>query len=620
MIRVRTSPQYLELAFVLLLSIGTTGCLSRVNFWGLPCGHDRDCYKLRCLEGTCQSPPSNIYITSIEGDGTRKPVVPPSSIQLPYHKQLAQQRFRQTWILTGNNLDLLKGVRLVKKDNTSITFDSSHGVTLGPSISKGVLMSRALKLPKTLVAGLFVLYGVLANQTFALAEVYVLQGEKGNSGNSINQELLTYLQSLKKYLKVEAPAKRLLVSGADLQIVNGSGQTSSPNGTGNLIVGYNEIRSGATFSSRKGSHNLVIGSGHAYDSAGGIVAGKDNTITGAYATVLGGQNNTASGNGSAIVGGRSNLAKGEVSTAFGGEKNKSDGEASCVSGGISNTADGSHAVALGGMNNRAAGISSTVCGGGNESPLRGNKALAPLSTIGGGVNNITGSYIKDKEPNPLIGVSSSIFGGQSNQATGPVSNVFGGDRNKATGSQSVISGGFFNTVLGTGGAVFGGDSNLSDGRTSTVCGGDRNKATGTDSTVCGGVLNIASNNNSSIHGGAENQANGHNSTVCGGFKNIASGEDSTASGGFQNVASAYRASTSGGQENVAAGAYSSILGGKSNTTGNAKSPGSPTSGTSSPGFQSSISGGQNNVTTGRASSILGGNNKTATQENQTVSQ
>jgi len=49
----------------------------------------------------------------------------------------------------------------------------------------------------------------------------------------------------------------LLISGVNLQVVNGTGSTSAVNGLGNFIVGYNESDSLTT--ERGGSHNLVMG-------------------------------------------------------------------------------------------------------------------------------------------------------------------------------------------------------------------------------------------------------------------------------------------------------------------------------------------------------------------------
>jgi hypothetical protein len=56
----------------------------------------------------------------------------------------------------------------------------------------------------------------------------------------------------------------LTFSGVNVQIVDGSGDTSGPtNGLGNLIIGYDENTTGVAHT---GSHNLVLGSEHEYTS------------------------------------------------------------------------------------------------------------------------------------------------------------------------------------------------------------------------------------------------------------------------------------------------------------------------------------------------------------------
>jgi hypothetical protein len=63
------------------------------------------------------------------------------------------------------------------------------------------------------------------------------------------------------------------------------------NGTGNLILGYDE-----TPGSQSGSHNLLFGgTSNSYTSYGGIVGGLSNTISNSYASILGGAYNTAAG-------------------------------------------------------------------------------------------------------------------------------------------------------------------------------------------------------------------------------------------------------------------------------------------------------------------------------------
>jgi len=90
----------------------------------------------------------------------------------------------------------------------------------------------------------------------------------------------------------------VVISGANLRIVNGLGSTDCrdeqgepipdcPNGLGNLIVGYNEPRDGEE-NIRTGSHNIVVGKEHNFSSVGGLVVGQFNEISGEFAAVSGG--------------------------------------------------------------------------------------------------------------------------------------------------------------------------------------------------------------------------------------------------------------------------------------------------------------------------------------------
>ena len=60
------------------------------------------------------------------------------------------------------------------------------------------------------------------------------------------------------------------ITGANLHILNGTGQTETTNGLGNLIVGYNELRETGK-NPRTGSHNLIVGNRNDYLSFGGVV-------------------------------------------------------------------------------------------------------------------------------------------------------------------------------------------------------------------------------------------------------------------------------------------------------------------------------------------------------------
>src|SRR5262249_56006823 len=57
-------------------------------------------------------------------------------------------------------------------------------------------------------------------------------------------------------------ATEVIFTNCNVHIRNGSGNTFTANGLGNLIIGYNENKSPAL--DRSGSHNVVIGPYHSY--------------------------------------------------------------------------------------------------------------------------------------------------------------------------------------------------------------------------------------------------------------------------------------------------------------------------------------------------------------------
>ena len=143
----------------------------------------------------------------------------------------------------------------------------------------------------------------------------------------------------------------ILITGANVHVRDGSGDTEGlVNGKGNLIVGYNEANTAPSDDtlSRGGSHNLVVGRLHQYPNFGGLVAGRDNNITGFDASVSGGVSNTASGGISSVSGGSGNTANSDGSSVSGGDSNTASGFISSVSGGTSNVASGSRASVGGG--------------------------------------------------------------------------------------------------------------------------------------------------------------------------------------------------------------------------------------------------------------------------------
>jgi hypothetical protein len=244
----------------------------------------------------------------------------------------------------------------------------------------------------------------------------------------------------------------VLFRGVNLRIDNGLGATATANGTGNLIVGYNEADTsgfdrctigtnygltgvsaivtdsttctaagGAWVNTgfKTGSHYIVTGPGHNYSRWGGLLAGWQNTSNYNYAGVIGGYNNTASGS---------------VSTVTGGHHNMAGGDGASVSGGWANTASGAVASVSGGARNLASGDQASVSGGGSTAVGSGNVASGNLASISGGIANTAS------------GTASSISGGAANAATAALAHVSGGG--DGFGSGGNIADTAYSSILG----------------------------------------------------------------------------------------------------------------------------------------------------------------------------
>ena len=164
-------------------------------------------------------------------------------------------------------------------------------------------------------------------------------GTKGDAGTTGAQGI----QGIQGLQGIQGPAgaSPFTVSGTDvtltgynLHIVNGLSSTGTLNGLGNLIVGYNAL--GNTLGAgdvRTGSHNLILGDLNNYSSFGGLVAGRDNAISGQYGSVSGGGLNAASGNYASVSGGNQNTANGDFASVSGGAFSTASGDYASVSGG-----------------------------------------------------------------------------------------------------------------------------------------------------------------------------------------------------------------------------------------------------------------------------------------------
>ncbi len=380
----------------------------------------------------------------------------------------------------------------------------------------------------------------------------------------------------------------VVLSGANLTILNGAGSTDTTNGTGNLILGYNALRDNDN--NRTGSHNLIIGDLHSYGSYGGFVAGKENSILAPYASITGGAFGSVQSELGAILGGYENTVNGMYGTIVGGVRNiiSTDAFAACVLGGMDNQAQGLYSSVAGGVDNQANGSASAILGGDT------NIASGETSALLGGYSNVVEggrsiliggrhqTVVDGQDIGPIvspfqevmkldgdtlrfIGVNVQIengmgfthrTNGKGNLILGynaePTPGMIPGSR---TGSHNLILGDFHNydatsglaigyyNYLASAGLVVGMANKIAAPPVefapfgiATIIGGTTNSATGAYSTVLGGKENTASGIYSAIVGGRDNIASGERSTVAGGDKNEAGGIDTTIGGGLGNRA------------------------------------------------------------------------------------
>jgi hypothetical protein len=225
--------------------------------------------------------------------------------------------------------------------------------------------------------------GVLGLGLLSLLQPWALdaQAPEGGSRGSLWQRVSALERTLTHVSSVTGEGGRpeVVITGANLRIVNGLRATATANGLGNLLVGYNEPRDDGD-NERTGSHNVVVGQGHNFSRFGGLVVGRQNAIRGAFASVSGGFDNTASGDSASVSGGIFNRASGPSASVSGGFDNTAKGNAAAVSGGDGNTASGDAAAVSGGHGNTARGHSAAISGG------EANTARGFSASVSGGRN------------------------------------------------------------------------------------------------------------------------------------------------------------------------------------------------------------------------------------------
>ena len=168
-----------------------------------------------------------------------------------------------------------------------------------------VLFAAVVLLPGVAMAAALPEINILDRFAVLEAKVVVLEAQVRALQTQLLAQANSPIMALNPYLTVDPAQHRVRFTGVNLQLVNGTGYTDTVNGRGNLIIGYDLVRtddtyfcadgqypdkstcegSGQTWASshKTGSHYLVIGDMNNYAQYGGLVVGAYNTSTGPIA-------------------------------------------------------------------------------------------------------------------------------------------------------------------------------------------------------------------------------------------------------------------------------------------------------------------------------------------------
>ncbi|MCB9637770.1 MAG: hypothetical protein H6727_02555 [Myxococcales bacterium] len=508
--------------------------------------------------------PTIVYIT---GNGTglginRAGANLPNEVANPGPND-ANKRIRDGLVVGGALLGQVTKWVLAPKDTNSshptLTWNANENdVEKGSDMTSIILKFSMTK--TILAAGFFILTGTYTQGTVQ-AQIYVLQGEKGNDGkegaqgpagpgfDATTQQFVQNLQSAitfttdtitvtTKTFKVKGSSangpsielddanKNVIVTNANLHIRSGSGTTNgTTNGYGNVIIGYNEDTN--SNKQRGGSHNLILGQEHSYTSYGSILSGTNHTINAPHASAIGGDSNTIGGNAPnavAIAGQNNQLAPSGTAlyaAALGGQANQIDGNHAAAVAGQNNTSSGNHAAAVAGQNNTSSGNHAAAVAGQNNTSS-GNHAAA----VAGQNNTSSGNHAAAVagQNNTVSGTHAASVGGggatkttDANQVTGDYAVAIGGKKNELTSDaeNAVISGGTHHNVGGPNSVVVGGESHQINKAASyaVIVGGG-----GYDTTSKKSLGNQTFKDHTTIIGGKENYINASSSSnvsICG---------------------------------------------------------------------------------------------------------
>lgn len=139
--------------------------------------------------------------------------------------------------------------------------------------------------------------------------------DDANSQDTLLGTRVEQVEELLTCVDFDSANLTLIVESCNLIVRDGSGNTASTTGLGNLIIGYDTDES--LSKNKTGTHNLVVGDEHEYSSYGGLVAGRANSVHGPYASITGGRNNVVGLDYASVSGGRGVVVNEEDAWAAG---------------------------------------------------------------------------------------------------------------------------------------------------------------------------------------------------------------------------------------------------------------------------------------------------------------
>jgi hypothetical protein len=131
----------------------------------------------------------------------------------------------------------------------------------------------------------------------------------------------------------DAASHTVTFTGVNVHIRNGGGATDTADGTGNLVLGWNEADDNDT---RTGSHNVIVGSHHAWTGTGGLLVGQDHALLADGAVAIGGEANTV------VVGGEDNHSTAIGAVGLGGAELQLRDDLDVVFGGLEQPVDANY--------------------------------------------------------------------------------------------------------------------------------------------------------------------------------------------------------------------------------------------------------------------------------------